>query len=354
MLGVSRQTLYRRLDEFDIPSCDFSSISSNDLDRTVSEIKESFPNDGEVMLQGHMLRLGIKVSRSDLRDSIHRVDHENTVARRSNVITRRIYSVSHPNAVWHIDGNHKLIHWRFVIHAGVDGFSRMIMFVKCANNNRAATVLETFLGAVSLFGLPNSVRTDHGGENDVWRYMLYANNSNPSCVITGSSTHNERVERMWRDIYRSVSSSFASTFASLEHDGVLDPLNETDMYCLQYIFLPRINRCLNEFKESWNMHSLSTEGNMSPCQLFMEGISTVQSDNRIPDVNPGQSTTFNEADRVRVPSRSFEPCNVLLAQIHLIDPRSSSPDFGKTLYHQVLQLVGCHLQSSCSFCRVND
>ncbi len=115
MLDVSRQTLYRRLDEFNIPSTDFASISSEDLDRTVSGIKENFPNDGEVMLQGHMLRLGIKVPRIRLRATIHNVDHENTVARRSTVVKRRVYSVSHPNAVWHIDGNHKLIRWRFVV-----------------------------------------------------------------------------------------------------------------------------------------------------------------------------------------------------------------------------------------------
>ena len=62
-----------------------------------------------------MLRLGIKVPRIRLRATIHNVDHENTVARRSTVVKRRVYSVSHPNAVWHIDGNHKLIRWRFVV-----------------------------------------------------------------------------------------------------------------------------------------------------------------------------------------------------------------------------------------------
>ena len=28
--------------------------------------------------------------------------------------------------IWHIDGNHKLIRWRFVVHRGIDGYSRMI------------------------------------------------------------------------------------------------------------------------------------------------------------------------------------------------------------------------------------
>ena len=99
-----------------------------------------------------------------------------------------MYSTEHPNSVWHIDGHHKLIRWRLVIHALIDGFSRTITYITCADNNRAQTVLELFREAVSTFGLPDHVRTDHGGENiDVWRYML-ASHNDQSCVITGSST----------------------------------------------------------------------------------------------------------------------------------------------------------------------
>ena len=51
--------------------------------------------------------------------------------------------------------------WKLVIHAGVDGFSRMIVFVKCSDNNRASTMLESFLEGASSYGLPSRVRTDH-------------------------------------------------------------------------------------------------------------------------------------------------------------------------------------------------
>lgn len=61
-------------------------------------------------------------------------------------------------------GNHKLIRWRFVVHGGIDGYSRMITFLKCANNNRAVTVGECFDGAVDTYGIPNRVRSDRGGE----------------------------------------------------------------------------------------------------------------------------------------------------------------------------------------------
>lgn len=60
-----------------------------------------------------------------------------------------------------------------MIHGGIDGYSRKIMFLAASNNNRATTVLQGFLGAVQKFGLPIRVRSDKGGENvEVARYML--------------------------------------------------------------------------------------------------------------------------------------------------------------------------------------
>lgn len=63
--------------------------------------------------------------------------------------------------------------WRIVIHGGIDGFSRKIMHLHATNNNRASTVLHSFLGAAHVHGLPQCVRSDKGGENvEVARYML--------------------------------------------------------------------------------------------------------------------------------------------------------------------------------------
>ena len=256
--------MYRRLHEFGIEK--FTAISEPDLDLTLKDIKSEHPACGEVMMQGHLLYNGIKVPKSKFCASIHRVDYTNTVNRRSSVIRHRIYSTPHPNAVWHLDGNHKMIRWRLVIHAGIDGFSRLITYIKCANNNLASTVLQEFLRGTSVFGLPDSVRTDHGGENvDVWRQMLLTHQDS-SCVLTGNSVHNERIERLWRDVTRCVSRFFITTFYELEAEGVLNPDNEIDIFCLQVVFLPRINKCLIEFQGSWNNHPLSTEGNMSPLQ----------------------------------------------------------------------------------------
>ena len=60
--------------------------------------------------------------------------------------------------------------------------------------------------------------------------MIEQHNS-PSAVIVGSSTHNQRIEHLWRDVHRCVGRIYHDLFTQLEEEGFLDPLNETDLYC---------------------------------------------------------------------------------------------------------------------------
>ena len=62
-----------------------------------------------------------------------------------------------PNSLWHIDGYHKLIWWRLVIHGGIDGYNRIPVYLKVASNNKAETVFDAFCAAVTKFGLPSRV-----------------------------------------------------------------------------------------------------------------------------------------------------------------------------------------------------
>ena len=55
--------------------------------------------------------------------------------------------------------------WRIIIHGGVDGYSRIPVYLQCSNNNRADTVVRLFKEAVNTYGLPSRVRCDAGREN---------------------------------------------------------------------------------------------------------------------------------------------------------------------------------------------
>lgn len=358
ILGISRTTLYRRLFEAGVSPDDHTQLSESTLDEIVRSIKVDHPNDGEILMQGHLRRLNINIKRQDLRASIHRVDAANIQARRANVVRRRVYLADHPNSVWHLDGNHKLIRWRFVTHGAIDGYSRTITFLRCSDNNRATTVLDGYKGGVAIYGLPCSVRTDYGGENvDVWRFMVAAHDNDISSVITGSSTHNERIERLWRDVFRCVAGIYYQLFKELEESRVLDPLNEIDLYCLHYVYLPRINLSLTEFKDSWNEHAVSTEGNMTPHQLFFEGINIVTNhaggDNNIDLSSVSAEVASMASDRVEVSRNLFRPCHALLVQLSGINIMLRCTDNGKRFYMQIIDIVGNHIQSGCTDCLLN-
>ena len=75
------------------------------------------------MLTGALKSKNIIIPHAQLCESVQRVDAFGAVTRMRNIIPRRRYKVTGPNALWHIDGHHKLIKCKFVIHAGIDGFS---------------------------------------------------------------------------------------------------------------------------------------------------------------------------------------------------------------------------------------
>ena len=120
---------------------------------------------------------------------------------------RRKYFVPWPNSLWHLDGHHSLIRWSMVIHGCIDGFSRRITFLKCSNNNLSQTVLDLFLHAIYHDnGLwPLRIRVDHGVENVlVCDAIVAARGEGRASFIAGSLTRNQRIERLWREVFQCV------------------------------------------------------------------------------------------------------------------------------------------------------
>ena len=231
-----------------------------------------------------------------------------------------------------------------VTHCAIDGYSRLIVYIQCSTNNRASTVLGLFVEAVQQHGTPSRIRVDQGGENAfVVRHMLQVRGEEQRSVLIGSSVHNQRIERLWRDMHRCVTSNFYRVFYHLENCDLLDPLNPLHIYAIHFVFLPRINRALHLFKEAWNNHRLRSEHGQTPNQLFVAGALRLQHAglvaldffDQVPD-SYGMTEDLplaEDEEGVVVPPTDFSLTDEQLHELQRrVDPLSDSENMGIDLY----------------------
>ncbi|XP_014671668.1 PREDICTED: uncharacterized protein LOC106812336 isoform X1 [Priapulus caudatus] len=350
MLGVSLSTINRRLQEFNLAARQkYALLTDAELQALVTDAVRQFPNSGYRMIQSHLSSQGIKVQEYRIRSAIRCVDPEGVLQRALQIsfIQRRCYSVPGPNCLWHIDGNHKLIRWRIVIHGGIDGYSRKLMFLKASNNNRALTVLQGFEEAVLQFGVPSRIRTDKGGENRlIAEYMLRHRGTGRGSHIAGRSVHNQRIERLWRDLFVGATSFYWNLFHRMESSGILDPLNDIHLWALHYVFTPRIQNHLTLFKEAWDNHPLRTAKNHTPNQLWIQG-RLIQCNAEVLTEETAQMYGVDWSapavhdtcmSAVEVPETpAFTELST--AVLHRVNPLAESCNFGRDLYENVLLLA---------------
>lgn len=211
---------------------------------------------------------------------------------------------------------------------------------------------ELFIKAAQKYHLPSRVRCDQGLENlAVARHMIEKRGSERRSMLVGSSTHNQRVERMWRDMHKCATILYYRLFYFMEQQGLLDPLNEHHLWALHFVFLPRINKTLGEFVRSWNHHPLRTTSHKSPNQLFTAGAILLQN-SELPGldfflevdehygIDPDGHIPINGDNHINVPQTSlhFSERHIEILREN-INPCASSDNFGIDLYEQTLGII---------------
>ena len=103
-------------------------------------------------------------------------------------------------------------------------------------------------------------------------------------MICGKSTHNQLIERLWRDVYSGVTGLYHELFNFIEDEEILDPYNKFDLAALHYVSLLLINDELGAWRQAWSKHRMRTV-KTSPIRLWVSGqINSTLDD----DLNPEQ------------------------------------------------------------------
>ncbi|XP_014674703.1 PREDICTED: uncharacterized protein LOC106814853 [Priapulus caudatus] len=274
---TSRTTLYRHIRRHNLPTVrqEYSSISNANLEAQVRNINRQYPNSGSQEVRAHLRGLAhpIIVQRERVRRAVRVVDPVGTASRWAQVIHRRRYSVPGPNSLWHLDTNHALRRWRIIINGGIDGFSRLVVYLHAQGNNNARSSLYCFLGAIRDYSVPSRIRTDEGGEFvHVRTFMSRQEGEGRGSAIAGRSVHNVRIERLWRDVYSKVLDTYYRLFYHMESFNILDVSNVNHMFALHHTFIPRIERHLRDWAAAHNNHPVRTENHRTPLQLWFGGL----------------------------------------------------------------------------------
>lgn len=82
---------------------------------------------------------------------------------------------------------------------------------------------------------------------------------------------NQRIERLWRDLYSGCICFFYHFCHFLEHVGMLNVDDALDVYALHFVMIPVVQNQLDMFRMGWVNHHLRTENNKTPQQLWIQG-----------------------------------------------------------------------------------
>lgn len=101
------------------------------------------------------------------------------------------------------------------------------------------------------------------GLNEVYQVSLMLPSNNVRSI------HNIRIERLWYEVTRAVSSIWKLFFETLEFRDGLNPALESHIWLIHYLFLDSINAELEDWVRGWNNHHMNVSGRRTPRQMFL-------------------------------------------------------------------------------------
>ncbi|OTB09631.1 hypothetical protein M426DRAFT_316179 [Hypoxylon sp. CI-4A] len=206
-----------------------------------------------------------------------------TIAARIRRKTRSM--VAGPNYMWCIDRYHIFRTFGIEIHAGIDAYSRRIMWISMGRSNSQPTnITRHFLETVISLGFrPWFTRTD-GAETPLLShtqhqlamgtkpqvaasfpdgvvYDLKQGDHMTECHIYDQSAGDGKTGQWWRQLRAETADHWISYFQWLTRVGAFIEGFLPDQVALYAIYVPLIQQELNEFVEQWNNHHIKYQRN---------------------------------------------------------------------------------------------
>ena len=276
-------TLGRMLRHFGISYINRDTSAASVIDAVKQELNGTGKCLGyRAMNQKLRTKHNIKVPRHNVADIVQLLDpdgvEERTVKHKKK--RAKVPFVSNgPDWVWSLDGHDKMEgyqNWTFplAIYGCQDTFSRKILFLEAWDTNSDPQIIASFYmkHLSQTKKIPRYMRVDLGTENGLIgtiQSFLRRHHADiadaTDTFLVGPSTSN-KIERFWRDLHERMEKAIKEILLRLLNNIQYDPHNELDRKLCLYVFLPVLQKELDDFKEMWNCHRVRAQhGLQLPC-----------------------------------------------------------------------------------------
>ena len=140
----------------------------------------------------------------------------------------------------------------------IDGYSRRIMWLKCAYSNHSPQLIASYFVECTsaIGGFPSTVRTDCGTENVLLAAIQVWSTGNNQGHLYGTSPSNQRIESWWSFFRRCHSQGSIDFFESMVADGLYQRGNVRQTECIRFCFMGLLQENLDRIALEWNTHRI--------------------------------------------------------------------------------------------------
>ncbi|KAG8722538.1 hypothetical protein FRC09_006114 [Ceratobasidium sp. 395] len=233
-----------------------------DVKDVISAARERYPTAGKRGLIAHVFQEeGIKITEEIMVQWMHTYEPEATVARRANRLKRKRFWAAGVNDLWCIDQHDKLARFKLRLHACVEPYSGMIIWLRVWwSNSNPRLICHYYLDAVRTLGfIPLVTQSDPGSENfgvanahTALRHLYDPSLQGTIQHRTMRGHNNIKSEILWKETRRHGSPGIENVLDLGLINHWYDPENPLHALLFRWLFVPWVQSELDAIRNMFN------------------------------------------------------------------------------------------------------